>query len=139
MSNVQSNQVLDELKKLGFESCSESASDTDFGNRLIKMAKGPLRARIVVDRGKVTVDLSPAHSPQEWFDLALVLKLEKQFNGSDEAASLEAQIHQLRTNLQWIQQSFSEARWKDTHFALKELELARMKQLFGHAVIDPSR
>jgi hypothetical protein len=109
----------------------DSESSESFGNGYLVLESDALRMQMVRDRGQLFMDFEPLSGKgEDWFSIDVVRQLvtgEKQESSElspDYAAFLERELGE-------IERRFSPAELDETVRALRELERARAKEMFG--------
>lgn len=101
-------------------------SGTGFDQAEVTAHRGPLRVRVVRDRGRVGVDLQPDHDPAEWFDLEVVLAAIEVPDGDPEGTEDD----RLGAHVEVITAAFHPDRWPRTRERMKVLERDRLRRQF---------
>lgn len=73
LAEVQAT-LLPQISSLGFAIMDHWESDS-FGDALVVLQSGDLRARVVQDRSQLFADLGSVAEPDTWFDSAIVMDL----------------------------------------------------------------
>ncbi|MFD2969944.1 hypothetical protein [Sphingobacterium bambusae] len=116
------------LETYGY-SLIDRQSSPFFGDICEVFGKGPIQFRLTKSKSFESIDVRNAQQSYEWFDLVLVkaiINKEALLNISTREKDL---FHFLRDHLVDIESMFRE-NYANVEYALKELELARARQMF---------
>lgn len=72
------------LQELGFEIVAEDYQPELFGNSLVDLRNEQVVLRIVRDRGQEWILVAPADTPQDWYDLDMVMQFLSLDHGTED-------------------------------------------------------
>ena len=119
----------DFLKGLRMECMEKTVDSEHFGNRLMDYASSTLIVRVVLDRGRWSIELGEVNRPATWYDMGLLKALLSNNAPSLSSLSLEDQVSFLKANWPSVAVLFEPNRREDTFTALVRLGDERARKL----------